>query len=153
MDLAAAGQISVAEAADLTAATLNTFNLDASQSAKLWNISAVVANASSADIKDLALAFSCTPKAKSLISAEDALAAAAKMSATSAYWLASRLKVLSVDDANSAASAAHFAPPPPKSMTPEMESMTCSESTPLPQPYHFRRFTRREHGHFSAPEL
>jgi TP901 family phage tail tape measure protein len=54
MDLAAAGQISVAEAAGLAAATIATFGLEASQTTEVADVLAAAANASSADIRDLA---------------------------------------------------------------------------------------------------
>jgi TP901 family phage tail tape measure protein len=54
MDLAAAGQIEVAEAADLTAATLATFGLAAEDSTKIADLLAAAANASTADVRDLA---------------------------------------------------------------------------------------------------
>jgi TP901 family phage tail tape measure protein len=54
MDLAAAGAIGVEEAASLTAATLNTFGLEASKSAEVADVLAAAANASAADITDLA---------------------------------------------------------------------------------------------------
>jgi TP901 family phage tail tape measure protein len=54
MDLAAAGQISVAEAASLSAATLATFSLEATESTRVADVLAAAANASSADISDLA---------------------------------------------------------------------------------------------------
>jgi TP901 family phage tail tape measure protein len=54
MDLAAAGAMGVEEAAGLTAATLNTFGLEASKSAEVADILAAAANASSADVRDLA---------------------------------------------------------------------------------------------------
>lgn len=54
MDLAAAGQISVAEAANLAAATINTFGLEAEKTTEVADVLAAAANASSADIRDLA---------------------------------------------------------------------------------------------------
>lgn len=53
MDLAAAGGVSLAEAAGLTAATLNAFHLEASESARVADLLAGAANASAADISDL----------------------------------------------------------------------------------------------------
>lgn len=53
MDLAAAGGVGLAEAASLTAATLNAFHLEASESARVADLLAAAANASAADIADL----------------------------------------------------------------------------------------------------
>lgn len=53
LDLAAAGGVSLGEAANLTASTLNAFNLEAAESARIANIMAAAANASAADISDL----------------------------------------------------------------------------------------------------
>lgn len=54
MDLAAAGQIGVADAANLTAAALNTFGLKASDSTHVADVLAAAANASTAEVSDLA---------------------------------------------------------------------------------------------------
>lgn len=51
--LAAAGGVGLAEAAALTAATLNTFGLEASESTRIADLLAAGANASAADISDL----------------------------------------------------------------------------------------------------
>ncbi len=53
MDLAAAGGVGLAEAASLTAATLNAFHLEASESVRVADLLAATANASAADISDL----------------------------------------------------------------------------------------------------
>ncbi len=53
MDLAAAGGVNLAEAASLTAATLNAFHLEASESTRVADLLAATANASAADISDL----------------------------------------------------------------------------------------------------
>ncbi len=53
MDLAAAGGVGLATAAGLTAATLNAFHLEASESARVADLLAAAANASAADISDL----------------------------------------------------------------------------------------------------
>lgn len=53
MDLAAAGGISLAEAAAITAATLNAFHLEASESGRVADLLAAAANASAASISDL----------------------------------------------------------------------------------------------------
>lgn len=55
MDLAAAGGIGLSDAAVITSSALNAFNLDASKSADVANTLAAAANASSADVNDLAL--------------------------------------------------------------------------------------------------
>ncbi|GIV81840.1 MAG: hypothetical protein KatS3mg051_1194 [Anaerolineae bacterium] len=54
LDLAAAGGVSLAEAANVTTAALNSFGLAASESSRVANLLAAAANASSADISDLA---------------------------------------------------------------------------------------------------
>lgn len=54
LDLAAAGGIGLAEAANITANALNAFHLEASESSRVANLLAATANASSADISDLA---------------------------------------------------------------------------------------------------
>lgn len=54
LDLAAAGGISMASAANITANALNAFHLEATQADRIANIFAATANASSADITDLA---------------------------------------------------------------------------------------------------
>jgi TP901 family phage tail tape measure protein len=53
MDLAAAGGVSLGEAAGLTAAALNAFGLEASESSRIADLLAAAANASSASIGDL----------------------------------------------------------------------------------------------------
>ena len=53
LNLAAAGGVSVAEAASLTASTLNAFNLEASESVRIADLMAATAGASAADITDL----------------------------------------------------------------------------------------------------
>lgn len=53
LDLAAAGGIGLAQAANLTANALNAFHLKASEATRVANIFAATANASSADITDL----------------------------------------------------------------------------------------------------
>ncbi len=58
MDLAAAGQIGLAEAATITANAINAFGLEAGRSAEIANIFAAAANASSSDVQDLADGFS-----------------------------------------------------------------------------------------------
>jgi TP901 family phage tail tape measure protein len=55
LDLAAAGNVELAEAARLTAGVLNAFGLEAKESSRIANMLAAAANASSADIGDLAL--------------------------------------------------------------------------------------------------
>jgi TP901 family phage tail tape measure protein len=55
MDLAAAGGVGLAEAANLTASTLNAFGLEATESTRIANIMAATANASAADISDLGM--------------------------------------------------------------------------------------------------
>lgn len=57
MDLAAAGGIGLADAATITANALNAFNLEAGEAANVANTLAAAANASSADVNDLALGF------------------------------------------------------------------------------------------------
>lgn len=54
MDLAAAGNLGLAEAAEIAANSVNTFNLEASDSAAVANMLAAAANASSVDVGDLA---------------------------------------------------------------------------------------------------
>lgn len=54
MDLAAAGGIGLATAANVTASALNAFGLQAEQSSYVANLLAAAANASAADISDLA---------------------------------------------------------------------------------------------------
>ncbi len=54
LDLAAAGGVSLAEAANITTAALNSFGLAASESSWVANLLAAAANASTADISDLA---------------------------------------------------------------------------------------------------
>lgn len=54
MDLAAAGNLGLAEAAEIAANAVNTFNLDAADSADVANMLAAAANASSVDVGDLA---------------------------------------------------------------------------------------------------
>jgi TP901 family phage tail tape measure protein len=53
LDLAAAGGVGLAQAAAVTAAALNTFGLEAGESARVANLLAAAANASAADITDL----------------------------------------------------------------------------------------------------
>lgn len=53
LSLAAAGGVSLAEAANLTAAALNAFGLEASEANRVADLFAATANASSADINDL----------------------------------------------------------------------------------------------------
>lgn len=53
MELAAAGGVSLSEAANLTASTLNAFSLSAAESSRIANIMAATANASAADVSDL----------------------------------------------------------------------------------------------------
>lgn len=53
LDLAAAGGVGLAEAAGITAAALNAFGLEASESTRIANLLAAGANASAADITDL----------------------------------------------------------------------------------------------------
>lgn len=57
MDLAAAGNIGLAEAATITANAINSFGLEASSATDVANTFAAAANASSADVKDLAAGF------------------------------------------------------------------------------------------------
>lgn len=57
MDLAAAGGIGLADAATITANALNAFGLEASESTAVANTFAAAANASSADVTDLAQGF------------------------------------------------------------------------------------------------
>lgn len=57
LDLAAAGNVELAYAAKLTAGALNAFSLDAKESTRVANLLAAAANASAADIQDLALGF------------------------------------------------------------------------------------------------
>jgi TP901 family phage tail tape measure protein len=54
MDLAAAAGVGLGEAAGITAAALNAFGLEASESSRVANLLAGAANASAADITDLA---------------------------------------------------------------------------------------------------
>ena len=53
MDLATAGGVGLAEAASLTAATINAFGLEASEATRIADLMAATANASAADITDL----------------------------------------------------------------------------------------------------
>jgi TP901 family phage tail tape measure protein len=55
MDLAAAGGIGLAEAAGITASTLQAFSLEATESSRIANLLAATANASAADISDLSM--------------------------------------------------------------------------------------------------
>ena len=57
LDLAAAGDVDLATAAKLTASVLNAFSLEAKESTRVANLLAAAANASAADIGDLALGF------------------------------------------------------------------------------------------------
>lgn len=57
LDLAAAGGVAVGEAASVTISALNAFNLEASESARVADLMAAAANASAADISDLAMGF------------------------------------------------------------------------------------------------
>jgi TP901 family phage tail tape measure protein len=54
MDLAAAAGVSLGEAASITAAAINAFGLEAAESSRVANLLAAAANASAADITDLA---------------------------------------------------------------------------------------------------
>lgn len=54
MELAAAGNVGLAQAATITAAALNAFHLPAQEAANVANLLAAAANASAADITDLA---------------------------------------------------------------------------------------------------
>jgi TP901 family phage tail tape measure protein len=58
MSLAAAGQLELADAANVTSAAMHVFNIDASKSASIADALAGGANASSADVGDLAQALS-----------------------------------------------------------------------------------------------
>jgi phage tail tape measure protein, TP901 family, core region len=57
LDLAAAGNVDLGYAAKITAGALNAFSLDAKESTRVANLLAAAANASAADIQDLALGF------------------------------------------------------------------------------------------------
>lgn len=57
MALAAAGQIELGEAAAITAGALNAFGLEASESTRIADMLAAAANASAADMHDLAIGF------------------------------------------------------------------------------------------------
>lgn len=57
LDLAAAGDVALGQAAKITAGALNAFGLQANESTRVANLLAAAANASAADIQDLALGF------------------------------------------------------------------------------------------------
>ncbi|GIV73534.1 phage tail tape measure protein [Caldilinea sp.] len=57
LDLAAAGNLSVAQAAEISANALNAFNLPAAEATRVANLLAAAANSSSVEVGDLAAAF------------------------------------------------------------------------------------------------
>jgi len=57
LSLAAAGNMEVGQAAEIAANAINTFGLDATEAASVSNMLAAAANASSADVTDLAMGF------------------------------------------------------------------------------------------------
>ena len=57
LDLAAAGGLSVAQAAEVSANALNAFKLPASEATRVANLLAAAANSSSMEVSDMALAF------------------------------------------------------------------------------------------------
>ena len=57
LDLAAAGNLSVAQAAEIAANAINAFNLPASDAERVANLLAAAANASSVEVTDMAQAF------------------------------------------------------------------------------------------------
>ena len=57
LSLAAAGNMDVGQAAEIAANAINTFGLDATEAASVSNMLAAAANASSADVTDLAMGF------------------------------------------------------------------------------------------------
>ena len=57
LSLAAAGNLDVGAAAEIAANAINTFGLDATEAASVSNMLAAAANASSADVTDLAMGF------------------------------------------------------------------------------------------------
>jgi len=56
LQLAAAGQLDAARAAEIAANALNAFNLEAKETGRIANLLAAAANASSAEVEDIALA-------------------------------------------------------------------------------------------------
>src|SRR5690606_18988853 len=57
LDLAAAGNLSVAQAAEISANAINAFNLPAEEAGRVADLLAAAANASSVEVTDMAQAF------------------------------------------------------------------------------------------------